>query len=171
MRRCGRPYWLGRLVALLKSSYSFLYLYHSYSCIDSFISLGSRLLTAFSRSLYRADSRLRLRPHFSLLKRPAGFGVFSQFTGHYLYRESKRAIIYAQNEVIGLTGKRKPQSMTIMGDPGVRSRGFRRTFAHDDKRTPPRPVSYWLKAPAHALQSTYEAAGNPTPTFDTNCSS
>ena len=50
----------------------------------------------------------------------AGFGIFSQFTGHYLYRESKRAIIYAQNEVIGLTGKRKPQSMT--NDKGLRVR-------------------------------------------------
>ena len=33
-------------------------------------------------------------------KWPAGFGVFSQFTGHYLYIESKRAIIYTQNKVI-----------------------------------------------------------------------
>jgi hypothetical protein len=84
------------------------YLHYSYSCVDSFISMGGRLLATLSRSLYRADSRLRLRAHSGLLKRPAGFGIFSQFTGHYLYRESKRAIIYAQNEVIGLTGKRKP---------------------------------------------------------------
>jgi hypothetical protein len=54
----------------------------------------------------------------SLLKKPVGFRVFSQFTGHYLYRESKRAIIYAHSKVIGLTGKRKPQFMTIMRGPG-----------------------------------------------------
>jgi hypothetical protein len=52
---------------------------------------------------------------FQLLREPGGFRVFSQITGHYLYRESKRAIIYVHSKVIALTGKRKLQSTVLSG--------------------------------------------------------
>jgi len=58
---------------------------------------------------------LRVTPVIASARQPAQkpvrLRVFSQFTGHYLYIESKRAIIYAHSKVIGLTSKRKTYNL------------------------------------------------------------
>jgi len=52
-------------------------------------------------------------------QKPVRLRIFSQVTRHYLYIESKRAMIYAHSKVIGLTGKRKTTIYDNYEEPGV----------------------------------------------------
>jgi hypothetical protein len=86
-----------------------------------------------------------------------GFGIFSQFTEHYLYRESKRAIIYAHSKVIGLAGKRKPQSEV----PGGSITWFATDLSLTDNVSV--PVKRWQKTAAlGAVFGTLSTRAQPT---------
>ena len=81
--------------------------------------LGVQGIKEFREINFDNNSRLRLRVDLSLLKRPARFGIFSQFTGHYIYFEEQKS--YSSRAEPSHWAHRRKETTIYDKYPGVTS--------------------------------------------------